>query len=146
MQVAWADAAAYCQWDGGRLPTEAEFEFAAPGGLDRKRYPWGDDFTPGGKFMANTFQGHFPDAPKAEDGYPATSPVGAFPANGYGLYDRLRYRHGIVERAAGEAVDIFADSLIGIIDQMVPHVFAIALMQRDEVNLARLKNHDNLSV
>lgn len=87
VQVAWTDAMAYCQWDGERLPTGAEFEFAARGGLDRKRYPWGGDFTPGGKFMANTFQGHFPDAPKAEDGCPATHRWAHSLPRGYGLYD-----------------------------------------------------------
>lgn len=87
VQVAYDDAAAYCAWRGQRLPTEAEFEYAARGGLDRKAYAWGDDFMPHGKYMANTFQGHFPDANIAADGYAATSPVKSFPPNGYGLYD-----------------------------------------------------------
>jgi formylglycine-generating enzyme required for sulfatase activity len=87
VQVAYDDALAYCSWAGGRLPTEAEFEYAARGGLKRKRYAWGDEFKPGGKYMANTFQGHFPDNNTAEDGYVGTSPVGSFPANGHGLYD-----------------------------------------------------------
>lgn len=87
VQVAYDDAVAYCSWVGGRLPTEAEFEYAARGGLDRKPYVWGDEFRPGGKIMANTFQGHFPDKNTAEDGYAGTSPVASFPANGYGLYD-----------------------------------------------------------
>jgi len=73
-----------------RLPTEAEFEFASRGGLDSKRYVWGDEFTPGGTHMANTFQGHFPDTNTGEDGYLATAPVGSFPANGYGLFDMAR--------------------------------------------------------
>lgn len=87
VQIAYDDAVAYCSWEGGRLPTEAEFEYAARGGLDRKQYAWGDDFKPDGKFAANTFQGHFPDHNTAEDGYASTAPVGSFPANGYGLYD-----------------------------------------------------------
>jgi sulfatase modifying factor 1 len=87
VHIAYADAEAYCQWEDKRLPTEAEFEFAERGGLDRKPYAWGDEFKPGGKFMANTFQGHFPDKSTPEDGYVTTSPAGAFPANGYGLFD-----------------------------------------------------------
>jgi formylglycine-generating enzyme len=87
VHVAYKDAVAYCDWAGERLPTEAEFEFASRGGLDRKRYVWGDHFRPGGKYMANTFQGHFPDTNTSEDGYLTTAPVASFPANGYGLFD-----------------------------------------------------------
>ncbi|HEY6307902.1 MAG TPA: formylglycine-generating enzyme family protein [Candidatus Angelobacter sp.] len=87
VQVAYDDAVAYCKWSGRRLPTEAEFEFASRGGLDRKPYDWGDTLMPGGKHMANTFQGHFPDHNTAEDGFKGTAPVGSYPANGYGLYD-----------------------------------------------------------
>jgi sulfatase modifying factor 1 len=87
VHIAYDDAVAYCKWAGKRLPTEAEFEFASRGGLDRKRYVWGDEFMPRGKHMANTFQGTFPDTNTAEDGYTGTAPVGSFPANGYGLFD-----------------------------------------------------------
>jgi formylglycine-generating enzyme required for sulfatase activity len=87
VHIAYDDAVAYCDWRGKGLPTEAEFEFAARGGLDRKRYAWGDEFMPGGKHMANTFQGHFPDTNTGEDGYRATAPVASFPPNGYGLFD-----------------------------------------------------------
>ena len=87
VHIAYEDAIAYCKWAGKRLPTEAEFEFASRGGLDRKRYAWGDEFRPSGRHMANTFQGHFPDINTGEDGYTGTAPVGSFPANGYGVFD-----------------------------------------------------------
>ncbi len=87
VHIAWDDAAAYAKWAGKRLPTEAEYEFSARGGLDRNRYAWGNELKPGGKWPANIWQGRFPNRNLVEDGYVATSPVKAFPSNGYGLYD-----------------------------------------------------------
>ena len=87
VQIAYPDAEAYAKWAGKRLPTEAEFEFAARGGLSGKTYVWGDEFRPGGKWMANTWQGKFPVKDAGEDGYAGIAPVKSFPPNGYGLYD-----------------------------------------------------------
>ncbi len=87
VHVAWEDAQAYCQWAGKRLPTEAEFEYAALGGGKNRIYPWGDEFLPGGKYMANFWQGEFPTERRNEDGYLTTSPVKAFPPNDLGIYD-----------------------------------------------------------
>lgn len=87
VQVAYEDATAYAKWAGKRLPTEAEWEFAARGGLTGKPFVWGDEFRPKGKWMANTFQGQFPYKDSGEDKYVGISGAGRFPPNGYGLYD-----------------------------------------------------------
>lgn len=87
VHVTWNDAVVYAEWAGKRLPTEAEWEYAARGGLEQARFAWGDELTPDGEHLCNIWQGTFPDVNTEEDGFTGTSPVGAFPANGYGLYD-----------------------------------------------------------
>ena len=89
VHVSFADAAAYAKWAGKDLPTEAEWEFAARGGREGEEFAWGNALAPGGKHMANTWQGRFPTENLNEDGYERTSPVTAFPPNGYGVHDMI---------------------------------------------------------
>jgi formylglycine-generating enzyme required for sulfatase activity len=89
VHVAYCDVEAYARWVGKALLTEAEWEFAARGGLDGAEFAWGDEFAPGGQYRANTWQGEFPWQNLQDDGYEGTSPVNVFPANGYGLLDMI---------------------------------------------------------
>jgi formylglycine-generating enzyme required for sulfatase activity len=89
VHLAYCDVEAYAAWAGKSLPTEAEWEYAARGGLDGAEFAWGDEFMPGGRHFANTWQGDFPNENLNDDGWERTSPVGAFPANGYGLVDMI---------------------------------------------------------
>jgi formylglycine-generating enzyme required for sulfatase activity len=89
VHITFGDAEAFARWEGKSLATEAEWEFAARGGLDGAAYAWGNEFIPGDRYMANTWQGIFPWQSSPKDGYEGTSPVGVFPPNGYGLYDMI---------------------------------------------------------
>jgi formylglycine-generating enzyme len=100
--VAYADALAYARWAGKDLPTEPEWEYAARGGLDRARFAWGDEVTVGGRMVANWWQGRFPWENTRADGYERTSPVAAFPPNGYGIYDVCGNVWEWTREAAGE--------------------------------------------
>ena len=105
VHVAWDDVAAYAAWAGKQLPTEAEWEYAARGGLDGAEFAWGDDLTPEGRWMANTWQGDFPIHNTRQDGYLRTSPVGVFPPNGYGLIDMI----GNVWEWTSDSYDVSAE-------------------------------------
>ncbi len=89
VHVAYPDALAYARWAGKRLPSEGQWEYAARGGLEGAEFAWGDELTPGGRHMANTWQGAFPFQNTREDGHERTSPVGSYPPNGYGLFDMI---------------------------------------------------------
>ncbi len=87
VHVTWSDAMAYCAWAKKRLPTEAEYEYAARGGVEQQRFPWGDELEQGGEHHCNVFQGVFPDEDLAEDGYAGTAPARSYKPNGFGMYN-----------------------------------------------------------
>jgi formylglycine-generating enzyme required for sulfatase activity len=89
VHLAWADVDAYARWAGKQLPSEAEWEYAARGGLDGATYAWGEELTPAQQWMANTWQGEFPHYNSKADGHDGTAPVGSYPPNGYGIFDMI---------------------------------------------------------
>lgn len=132
VHVAYEDALAYAQWAGKDLPTEAEWEFAARGGLEGAEFAWGDEFTPGGKPMANTWQGAFPWQNTLEDGFEWTAPVGSYPANGYGLHEMcgnvwewtsdFYQEHGKIKRACCTLENPRGSELEASIDPRMPEI------------------------
>jgi formylglycine-generating enzyme len=132
VHVAYDDAMAYARWSGKDLPTEAEWEFAARGGLEGAEFVWGAEFTPDGKPMANTWQGEFPWQNLLEDGYEWTSPVGAFPPNGYGLFDMAGnvwewtsdwyQEHGKIQKACCTLDNPRGGSLEASVDPRTPQI------------------------
>jgi sulfatase modifying factor 1 len=132
VQVAYEDVAAYATWAGKALPTEAEWECAARGGLDGAEYVWGDEFTPDGTHVCNTWQGEFPWQNLLRDGYKWTAPVGSFPPNGYGLYEMAGnvwewttdwYQdHGKIEKACCTIRDPRGGAAEQSYDPRLPHV------------------------